>query len=970
MMDLLPFSLERPWILLPLAVAIYWTLRVARSSLAGQPPEVARITTGLRILLLVLLALSLGGFSLVHRGEGVTVLVLRDLSASVPAEEGDRIVRLLSERATDLDSGDRVGLIAFGRNAGEEQPPTHFLRPGGTPAVIDREGTDLAGALRLADSVFTSSQADGGRRVVLISDGNATEGDEFLEAQNLATTGAVIDVIPVEYFHDRELLVESLRLPSEVHPEEPYTIEAVIDSDLPGDATVQLYENDRLVEERTVDLAAGKNRVDFARRQQEQGRYQYRMQVFPGPERDSLPGNNVGYGFTLVHGEPRVLLVGDAESHTELIDALASARIACEVRAANDVPLDTQQYLAYSAIVLSDVSAYQLGPDTLERMHGVVRNLGVGLLMIGGPDSFGAGGYRGTPIERALPVEMDVRQRKTIPNGALAIVLHTCEFPQGNMWAKQIASSAIEALTPEDYAGVLVFDGLGADRWGVPLQLVRDRAGIVAKIRSLQPWDMPSFAPTMRLGLAGLQGAPAVSKHMIILSDGDPAPPTAQTMQGFVDAGISVSTICIQPHGGRDTGVMRKIALDTGGRYYRADDPRLLPQIFFREAIQVRRNLILEETFTPRIASVTDPIRGLEQVGFPTLDGYVITTAKPLAEVALVSHQDDPVLATWRYGLGRTAAFTSDSGERWAAGWVGWEGYETFWAQLVRSISRRGGSEFLEVTHSVEGGQGNLTIDAIDGEGRFIDGLDLEGRILDPSLGEQIIRFQQLGPGRYQAAFDATNAGSYLLAVSYDGQGIEGTTTSGFSVSYPREYRYLRSDFERLTKLAEMTGGRVLTPADDLFDRDLPIRREKQSIWEELLQIALLLFFLDIVLRRVAVNWTALLRPLGGGDEEEPALAGAGGPVVAGTVRPRTLQTGTATGAATEDTPEGAPATPAAAQKESRRSRKRREKREAADPGFTSQLLEAKKRARQRNEDRSRDDRPRDDRPRDDRPRD
>ncbi len=940
-----PLALEHPWVLVLLAIALVCTVRVAHRSLAGQPREIARLTLWLRIVILVLVTLALGGLSLVFRGKGITVLVLRDLSASVPTAEGDRIVAEISRNTGKLDTGNRIGLLVFGRDAAEEQPPIEQLRPAGATSVIDREGTDIAGALRLADSVFTSSHATGGRRVVLISDGNMTEGDALLEARNLATSGAVIDVIPIEYVHDRETLVDLLRVPSEVHPEEPYTIEAVIDSDLPDDARVQLYENDRLVEERTVSLAAGKNRIEFPRVQSEHGRYEYRLQVFPGPGRDTLPGNNVGFGFTMVGGEPRILFVGDPASHGELLGALASARLACEVTDPARLPIDPQGFLPYSAIVLANVSAYDLGPDAMERIHGVVRNLGIGLLMIGGPDSFGAGGFRATPIERALPVEMDVRQRKTIPNGALAIVLHTCEFPQGNMWAKQIATAAVDALTPEDLVGVLLFDGLGADRWGVPLQKVRNRSTITGTIRALQPSDMPSFDPTLRLALQGLVSAQAVSKHIVVLSDGDPAQPTQGTMDGLVQAGISVSTICIQPHGGMDTGVMKLIAKETGGRYYRADDPRNLPQIFFREAIQIRRNLILEEPFVPRIGVVTDSIRGLEQEGFPTLHGYVITTAKPLAEIALTSHQDDPVLAHWRYGLGRTAAFTSDASTRWAQEWIGWPGYETFWAQLLRSISRRGGGEFLEVSHTIEGERGTLTIDAIDGDGRFIDGLDLSGRILDPDLGEQTVRLQQVGPGRYQTGFVAERSGSYLLSVAFEGEDLTGTVTSGFDVSYPREYRYLHADLDRLTELAEATGGRVITSADDLFDRDLPIQAAKQPIWEELLQLALLFFFVDIFLRRVAVNWVALLRPVGRRGRE-PALAGAGGSSIAVTdelPRERQLQTGTAIA-------EASPGTPSRPAAESPRGKRGDPAKEPED-SFTTALLRAKKAARKRTDD-------------------
>jgi uncharacterized membrane protein len=932
-----PLTLERPWVLLLLLVLAIATVRIARRSLAGQPPELARVTLGLRLFVLTLLCLALGGLAWVQEGEGVTVVVLRDHSVSVPSVEADRIVaRIARQEPTGED--DRIGLISFGRDAREEVLPDRVLRPA-TAIRVDREGTDIAESFRLADSMFTGSHATGRRRVVLITDGNATEGDTLRAARNLASTGAVIDVIPVEYSYDREILVEDLRVPSEVHPEEPFLVEAVIDSDLPGEGTVQLYEDERLVEERIVDFAAGKNRVEFSRVRSEQGSSTYRVQLTPAAGRDTLPGNNIGHGFTRVVGPPRVLFItADPAAQRPLLDALAASRIDCEVVGPEGVPSGPRGLLPYSSIVIADVPAFALGSDSIEAIHGVVRSLGVGLLMIGSPDTFGAGGYRGTAIERALPVELDIRQRKEIPNGALAIILHTCEFEAGNMWAKAITTAAIEALTPKDLVGVLLYDAFGRDRWGIPLQRVGDPQSLIAQVRALQPADMLSFAPTMALGLQGLIDAPAVSKHMVIISDGDPTQPAAETLQGFQEAGISVSTVCIQPHGGRDTGVLKLLALETGGRYYRADDPRQLPQIFFREAIEIRRNLIREVSFTPALRTPVEAVRGFS--GFPPLHGTVLTTEKPLAEVALVSDEEDPVLAQWRYGLGVVAAFTSDATGRWGRDWVEWEGFETFWAQLIRSVSRKERSDILESSHVLDGERGTLQVDAIDIEGRFIDGLAIEARILDPELREQDLELQQVGPGRYEGSFRAEASGGYLVIYSFEGPGgIRGSSTSGLSVAYPREYRYLRSDLAELERIAQASGGRIVSPDEDVFRREgLQVRRDPQPAWSPLVRWALLILVVDIFLRRVAVNWTTLLRPVGrrrGAAEPVPAA----GVLSSGEAPDRHLET------AAEPPPPVIGKGRAAGVEE-----KREEPQDS--PSVTSQLLQAKKRARDRSDDR------------------
>ncbi|MEM7164294.1 MAG: VWA domain-containing protein [Planctomycetota bacterium] len=862
MSNWISFEFGNLWALLLGAAVIAATVAIGRRSIAGQSRSRYRFSLVVRILILLLLTAALADMKLRLPGHGVTVLFLLDVSDSVPRPARDASLAFLEEETADLGVDDRAGLIVFGGDASVERSVSQEqLRVGRMQSVIDPDGTDIGAALRLADATFIGAGTEGGRRVVIVSDGNATGGDELIEARNLAVSGAVIDVLPIDYEHAEEVLVDGVQVPAQVHVEEPYRVDGIIESDIATAAEVQLYENGTLVEARTVQLNPGKNRVSFERVNVERARYRYALRVFP--ERDAVTKNNVGYGFTLIQDRARVLFIGDPVKQAPLLEAFDSGEILYDVVSPVAVPLQAEEYFAYESIVLADVSHFELGIDRMQLLHGVVKNLGVGFVMVGGPNSFGAGGYRGTPIEKLLPVEMEVRQRRMIPNGALALVLHTCEFALGNMWAKRIAQVAVDALSPEDYVGVLLWDGVGSDRWGVPFTLAEDKPRIKALIRTLQPMDMQSFAPSMELALDTLKPAKASQKHVIIISDGDPAPPTQPVMQGLIDSGISVTCVCIQPHGNRDTGQMKKIAKDTGGRYYLVSDPEQLPQIFFREALEVRRNLITEETFTPKIALPSEVLQGVADAGLPPLHGYVITTPKPLAETSLVSHYDDPVFSEWRYGLARTAAFTSDATGRWASDWIGWPGFDTFWAQVVRSIARRGRGELFRVERTIEGERGTVTLDAIDPDGRYVDGLAVQGRVLDPEAGEEVISFQQTGPGRYEAHFNASRAGSYLLSLAYDGEdGVEGMTQTGLNVPYSPEYRQRNANLERLAALAESTGGRVLKAGDDLYSHDVPQQYRKRALLAELLIAALLLFFIDIFARRVYVTLEPLKRAL------------------------------------------------------------------------------------------------------------
>src|SRR5690606_24188571 len=192
---------------------------------------------------------------------------------------------------------------------------------------------------------------------------------------------------------------------------------------------------------------------------------------------------------------------------------------------------------------------------------------------------------------------------------------------------------------------------------------------------------------TMQMGLAGLQASDAMTKHMIIISDGDPQPPTPALLGQYVASQISVSTVAVFPHG-TNTQVMQQIASATGGRFYFPNDPKTLPQIFIKEAKTLRRSMIQNETFTPEAGFPSPILKGIDAM--PALHGYVITTPKPRSTTILEvpdAEEPEPVLATWRHGLGTTAAFTSDLSPNWGKDWVTWDRYRAFVQQLIIDIS-------------------------------------------------------------------------------------------------------------------------------------------------------------------------------------------------------------------------------------------------------------------------------------------
>jgi hypothetical protein len=352
----------------------------------------------------------------------------------------------------------------------------------------------------------------------------------------------------------------------------------------------------------------------------------------------------------------------------------------------------------------------------------------------------------------------------------------------------------------------------------------------------------------------------------VIISDGDPAAPSVNLLNALKDAQISVSTVCIAPHSPNDQGMLQWIAQATGGNYYFVTNPNSLPQIFSKEAAIVKRGLLIEEPFVPQVFHDSELLQGIEKTGIPQLGGYVVTTQKETATVPLVSKEKDPVLAHWRYGLGKSVAFTSDVTSRWAADWIKWPGFNPFWAQTVRWAMREISPTNFRVETRAREGFGYVRIDAIDDKGKFVNFLRPKGAVTGPGpdFTRQELALSQTEPGVYEGRFPLGNRGLYMINMTYErGDGSQGMMPTGLALGYSREYEYTTTNIGLLENLAATGGGLVRAPYDNPFAHDLKVSATITPMWPYLVATAVSIFPLEIFIRRVVIDfqavWVALL---------------------------------------------------------------------------------------------------------------
>ncbi len=949
---------EYLWLLLIAAPVIWLGMR----SLAALEPARRWTAIGLRLAVLTALVLMLAGLQTVQTHDDLTVIAVVDQSESVrrfakpppsPDEAGQAenpdyhqwARSFLKEASSDRRSGDKIGLVTYdGRSTVRALPSEAADLESGT---IDQpvEGTDTASAIRTGIALFTP---DAGQRMVLSTDGNDTTGDVLAAANEAAAQGIPIDILPVPYQVRDEVMVEHLYAPSEAREGQTVSLRVVLRATQPAAGMIQLLHDDQ-----PIDLngdrpgrGAPVARADWTLEEKDQpdpdtdpdvvsdadarGRYvtvrevdiplgftginNFQVVFEPAMGSDSMQVNNKAEAFTLVSGKGRILFVDNigGTSGNILPRALASRGIEMEVVTPSGIPFGIGKMQRYDAIILQNVPYDAITPAQQRMLVKYVHELGGGLVMLGGPDSFGAGGWTNSELDRyILPVSCQVPSQTILPSGALMLVIDrsgSMGAPVGGSnrtqqeLANEAAVLALNTLYPQDLVGVVAFSGDAETV--VDIRMNTDPNAVAKIVHQLQPGGGTNIYSGLNLAyeaLAPLTVQDAAVKHIILLTDGNSGSPEPggymKLARNMRKNGITLSTIGVGD--GHDAQLLSQLAQMGRGNYHPIVNPTNLPQVFIKEAKTIRKNLIKEVLFTPTILPTGSPIMS-SLTGVPELGGFVLTGEKsdPRVVMPMVGPEGEPVFAHWQVGLGRSAAFTSDATNRWATSWLNWGGYPDFWARTVRRIARPSATRDADLLVTIRDGRVHVQLDAAANAdlnpsrgnprtGSFGNFLDVKGSILKPDGSTEPITPEQIGPGLYRADALADQTGNYVVSLFVDSpDGTRRTVFGGAGRPPGEELRRFKSNNALLERIAQITNGRVLDPfAPDpasLFERNQAFEtRSVRPLWRTLLAWLVALFMLDVACRRIA--WDAAA--IGAWTRDRVGM-------MLGTLRPREVEAG------------------------------------------------------------------------------
>ncbi len=847
----------------------------------GRSREITSLL--LRLIIVLSLILALAGLELLRGSNQLATVFLVDASDSMPEQAKTAAIDYIQTALQEMGPDDQAAIILFGDDALVERPmsPSKELGGGDRPftSIPNTGQTDLAEAIRLGLALYPSGAA---RRMIILSDGATTAGDAESAAKLATNSGVDVIAVPFVFTPPAEVLLTDVQTPDRLLKGERFELRFTVTATEPTDAGLRVLAAGQVVYEGALALEKGTHSYAIPLIAGDPGFTNYELQLTA--LNDTYYQNNELAAFSQVAGPPKILLVAPPEGEvlpfqdsfrpdefSALQSALEFAGFTVEYTRPSGLPSELPLLAEYASVVMVDVPARQLNNRQMLALQTYVRDLGGGLVVVGGPTSYGVGGYFKTPLEETLPVDMQIKDEQRRPTLTMVFIIDR----SGSMGetsggvtklelAKEAASRSIEFLFPGDKVGVIAFDD--AASWVVPITELTDPTEVTTLIDGISIGGGTDIYAGLLAMSQELPNDPALVKHVILLTDGgaNPAGIPELVERMYTDYGITLTTVGV----GRDAApFLEDLARIGNGRYHFAEDPASLPTIFTEETTLATRSYIVEETFFPELASSSPILNGINEV--PPLHGYVGTSSKATAQTILVSAKGDPILAAWQYGLGKAVAFTSDASPRWAKDWVAWDGFPAFWAQAVRFTVNQNVETGLSISVEQDGDSAKLIVDAQTDSGLYLNNFTLTANVIDPTGQVQTVELAQVAPGRYEAPISPTEQGVYLLRVdgtSNDGtQSVaDGTTVSaltGWVLSYSPEYRALQADPDALLNLVTITGGRITTgdPAE-AFAHTLTAPADTRPIWPWLLTLAAILLPFDIAVRRLAVDRRDLTR--------------------------------------------------------------------------------------------------------------
>lgn len=844
------------WLIL--LVAVSGLLIATSKAISGRARSKKAFILTARFITFTFLVLSLAGLGITWTVEDTATIFLMDGSDSMSEhiKESESFVRSALKEMTDKDE---AGIISFS----EEPIMENFLSKNPTfdSMSSDRKGkyTNIEKALNVALSVLPDKSR---KRIVLITDGEENDGSSSNIAGAVKNKGVDLKVLKMDREKGSEVSAVSLTVPQTLNMGEEFNIGVNIKSNVNTSGRLLLFDGSKKAAEERVEITKGDNRFVFKDRADARGFKTYRAVI--EADSDTEMRNNEVSSFINVLDEPMILLIEDKEGEgDEIAKILEGAKASFKRINARSAPADLQSMAQYKTILLANVSAENLSDGFLKALESYVRDFGGGLIASGGDDSFALGGYYKTSLEKVLPVNMELKGKKAIPDMSIIMVIDksgSMSEASGGITkldlAKEAAARVLDSLRDNDNIGVLAFDG--AQYWVVKPQKPGDREALRSDIGTIRQGGGTSILPALEEAVKTMKSQSSKIKHIILLTDGQ-AEKTGydKLLEDARQSGITISTVAA----GHDADVqlLEHISNKAGGRSYVTNEYSNIPTIFAKETFMAAKAYLNNREFTPRVANLHPVLDEVVRKGIPSLKGYIASSPKDAASVLLESDEGDPILTLWQYGLGKTAAWNSDMKGVWSGNYVNWDSNPVLWNNLINWTIENYSSDDVEAETRIQDGYGEIRLKQKSNK----ETMDTKAVITAPSLESIEIKLDEEAPGQYMGRFRIEDTGAYLIKiVQSKGGEIKSTISTGLSVQYSPEYS-MDANGDKLDRLVMESGGQYIEDAGEVFKGPIAPVQGRLDLTLPMLVLALIAFLTDIAIRRLKLPMDEITR-LGG----------------------------------------------------------------------------------------------------------
>ncbi len=820
----------------------------------------------------LLVVLVLAGFSGQEKTKReISTVFLVDMSDSITWEGKEWMWNYVKDFSGSMDENIKKGVVVFGGESKAITPVlTEDLELEGllgkiTDSNISTERTDIASGIMATLGIMPE---DSSKMVILLTDGNQNLG----EADDAAAMAAGNDVkvfvaSPPNIQKGGEVLIKKVVVPKEINEGEMFNVKVVIENnnDMAVKGNLKLHKGDGILKEWDTEFKSGISVFEIPYKGEEKGFIKFNTNLeIEDAVLDVDKENNSKFAFVNVSDRTRLLYIdGSKDQKMYLPDALEDKTIAVEIKRPGQIPETLKEFLKYDSIIFSNVSKDLISDEQMTLLETYVKDYGGGFVMTCGANITAEGGYSGSKIEEILPVkiiggEPPKKEKKSRLSLILIIDKSGSMLGKKMLFAKKASIELIKQLKVNDNFGIIAFD---TNPYTIvelkPNEEVKKE--IIRKLSTLHADGGTDIFPAMDSAYRQISRKSSKVSHVILLSDGNTKSiyyHYNRMISKFQQANITVSTIAL----GTwlvNTKLLEDIAKKTRGQFYQITDIIKLPRLIIKDSEYfVSQSDFHEEHFYPTINQESQILKGIYDKQFPPLKGHTITEAKENVEVPLITNimgKTDPILADWRYGLGKVVVYASDANARWSSKWINWSMFNKFWSQVVRWSMR----DISKANYDIKVKTDDTVSLQIESSSLLPEDTKLEVSLISPDYSEdgQSLLLKQVAPKRFISELENVSPGTYNLKISRirDGKVVDlktkGLIVPQKTVTKPLEYAVLGNNISQLKNIAEITGGKYNPEIEDIAIEEEEIVIAK-SLAGFLIPLALLLFIVDIAVRK------------------------------------------------------------------------------------------------------------------------